>query len=94
MLSDSGEVSSKRVAAFLALVNLIVLSYISTFMSKDKITPEFMFDALAWVAGGGLGMTVLEKIFVGKYSAKESPAPVLKEDKSTEDKENPEDLAA
>lgn len=63
MLSSSGEVSSKRVAAFVVLINLIILAYISTYSSNEKITPEFMYDALALIAGGGLGLTVIEKIF-------------------------------
>lgn len=40
-------------------------------MSSDKITPEFMYDALALIAGGGLGLTVIEKIFVKKQTTSE-----------------------
>jgi hypothetical protein len=69
MLSSDGKISSKRFSAFFTLVNIIVLTYIATFLSKENQTPEFMFDALALIAGGGLGLTVIEKIF----SKKEDP---------------------
>jgi len=63
MFSSKGELSSKRVSAVFTLVNVIVLAYIATFRNDDHITPEFMFDALCLIAGGGLGLTVIEKIF-------------------------------
>ena len=69
MLSSDGKISSKRFSAFFTLVNIIILTYIATFLSKENQTPEFMFDALALIAGGGLGLTVIEKIF----SKKEDP---------------------
>ena len=66
MLSSDGKISSKRFSAFFTLVNIIILTYIATFLSKENQTPEFMFDALALIAGGGLGLTVIEKIFTKK----------------------------
>jgi lipoprotein signal peptidase len=66
MFSNGDEVSSKRFSAFFTLLNIIILAYIATFMSEEKITPEFMYDALALIAGGGLGLTVIEKIFSKK----------------------------
>jgi len=72
MFSSGGEVSSKRFSAFFTLFNIIVLAYVATFMSDDKVTPEFMYDALALIAGGGLGLTVIEKIFTKKDSASTS----------------------
>jgi lipoprotein signal peptidase len=69
MFSSGGEVSSKRFSAFFTLFNIIILAYIATFMSEDKTTPEFMYDALALIAGGGLGLTVIEKIFAKKDNA-------------------------
>jgi lipoprotein signal peptidase len=66
MLSTDGEVSSKRVAALFTLLNMIVLAYIATFTSADKVAPKFMYDALALIVGGGLGLTVIEKIFGNK----------------------------
>jgi lipoprotein signal peptidase len=73
MLSSDGKISSKRFSAFFTLVNIIVLTYIATFLSKENQTPEFMFDALALIAGGGLGLTVIEKIFSKKEDKKQSP---------------------
>jgi lipoprotein signal peptidase len=70
MLSSDGKISSKRFSAFFTLVNIIVLTYIATFLSKENQTPEFMFDALALIAGGGLGLTVIEKIFTKKEEPK------------------------
>jgi len=70
MLSSDGKISSKRFSAFFTLVNIIVLTYIATFLSKENQTTEFMFDALALIAGGGLGLTVIEKIFTKKDGSK------------------------
>jgi hypothetical protein len=66
MFSSKGELSSKRVSSVFTLLNIIVLAYIATFRNDDHITPEFMFDALCLIAGGGLGLTVIEKIFSKK----------------------------
>lgn len=63
LMSTSNKASSKRFAALFTLLNLIILTYIATFRSKDGVTPEFMFDSLCLIAGGGLGLTVLETIF-------------------------------
>ena len=73
LFSNGDEVSSKRFSAFFTLLNIIILAYIATIMSEDKATPEFMFDALALIAGGGLGLTVIEKIFSKKEDKKQSP---------------------
>ncbi len=79
MFSNGNDVSSKRFSAFFTLFNIIVLTYVATFMSDDKVTPEFMFDALALIAGGGLGLTVVEKIFTSKGKGgsdnQQNPAP-------------------
>ena len=58
--SDSG-VSSKRVISFIILINVIIFCYVATFLGK--IIPEFMFDGLALVGGGGIGLTAIENIF-------------------------------
>ena len=79
MLSSDGKISSKRFSAFFTLVNIIVLTYVATFLSDTKETPEFMFDALALIAGGGLGLTVIEKIFDRKN------APLKKETTETQE---------
>jgi hypothetical protein len=75
MFSNNNEVSSKRVASMFVLINVVILAYIATFRSKDGITPEFMYDSLCLIAGGGLGLTVIEKVLALKYKGKEeSPA--------------------
>ncbi len=66
LLSNGDAVSSKRVISLFVLVNLIILTYISTLHSQDKTTPEFMFESLSLIVGGGLGFTVIEKIFRDK----------------------------
>jgi len=50
-------------------------------MSAEKVTPEFMFDALALIAGGGLGLTVIEKIFT-KKEKNETVTPVETDQKT------------
>jgi len=66
VFSNEGDASSKRVASILALLVCINLSYIGTF--TDYKTPEYMFDGLLILAGGGLGLTVIESIFDKKNS--------------------------
>lgn len=68
MLSGKGSVSSKRFAAFFTLVNVIAMAYISTFNSKDEVTPDYIFYSLVIIVGSGLGLTVIEKIFMQKFS--------------------------
>jgi hypothetical protein len=70
LISSKSEYSSKRASAMFTLLNVIVLTYIATFRNNDHITPEFMFDALCLIAGGGLGLTVIEKIFDKKSTPK------------------------
>ena len=81
MFSNGDDVSSKRFSAFFTLLNIIILAYVATFMSAEKVTPEFMFDALALIAGGGLGLTVIEKIFTKKE--KSEAAPTIEADQKT-----------
>lgn len=70
LLSNENETSSKRFAALFTLVNLIAITWFATFKAENWVTPEFMYDALSLIAGGGLGLTVIEKIFSKKtYSS-------------------------
>lgn len=62
IISSNTAESSKRFVSVLAFFCIIVLCFIATF-SKDFVCPEFMFDALCLISGGGLGLTVIEKIF-------------------------------
>lgn len=66
VFSNDKDASSKRVASILALIVCINLSYIGTF--TEYKTPEYMFDGLLILAGGGLGLTVIESIFTKKKS--------------------------
>ena len=66
IFSNDKDASSKRVASILALLVCINLSYIGTF--TEYKCPEYMFDGLLILAGGGLGLTVIESIFTKKKS--------------------------
>jgi hypothetical protein len=70
IFSNESDASSKRVASILALLVCINLSYISTF--TEYKTPEYMFDGLLILAGGGLGLTVIESIFANKKKSNDS----------------------
>jgi hypothetical protein len=71
LLSSESDQSSKRFAALFTLVNLIAMTWVATLKDDKFITPEFMYDSLALIAGGGLGLTVIEKIFTKKGKAPE-----------------------
>lgn len=73
MFSSKSELSSKRFSAVFTLFNVIILTYVATFRNTDHITPEFMFDALCLIAGGGLGLTVIEKLLDKKNSKPKEP---------------------
>jgi len=73
LVSGNSETSSKRFSAMFTLLNLIILTYLAAW-KNNWLTPEFMFETLAIVAGGGLGLTVLEKIFK-KGNPIEPPTP-------------------
>jgi len=66
IFSNDKDASHKRVASILALLVCINLSYIGTF--TEYKTPEYMFDGLLILAGGGMGLTVIESIFTKKKS--------------------------
>jgi hypothetical protein len=72
LLSGQSETSSKRFAALFTLLNVIILAYVATFRSPEG-TPEYMYDALCLIAGGGLGLTVIEKIFSKKGGSDNTP---------------------
>jgi hypothetical protein len=65
IIQSNTEESSKRFISVVAFFCIIVLCFLGTF-SKDFVCPEFMFDALCLISGGGLGLTVIEKIFEKK----------------------------
>jgi hypothetical protein len=63
ILSSQTEASSKRFAAIISLFSIVIITFLATFRAERWVTPEFMFDALVIITGGGLGLTVIEKIF-------------------------------
>ena len=77
LVSGDSETSSKRFASLITLAVVISLAYIATFRNDDHITPEFMFDALCLLVGGGLGLTAIENVFKTKQQAK-NEAPTQK----------------
>ena len=70
LLSGNSDTSSKRFAALLSLFVVISLAYIATYKNEEHITPEFMFDSIALIAGGGLGLTVIENVVKMKQQVK------------------------
>ena len=84
LLSGTSDTSSKRFASLLALAVLISLAYIATYKDEKHITPEFMFDSLALIAGGGLGLTVIENVVKMKQQAKSNSNEAPKQDNPDE----------
>lgn len=70
LLSGNSDTSSKRFASLIALAVVIVLAFIATYKDEKHITPEFMFDSIALIAGGGLGLTVIENVVKLKQQGK------------------------
>jgi hypothetical protein len=65
MVSENKEVSSKRVAGIFALVNGVVLAYLSI---KYDIK-EWSFNGLLTFSGIALGLTTINQIFEKKSNA-------------------------
>jgi hypothetical protein len=65
MVSEDKEVSSKRVAGIFALVNGVVLAYLSI---KYDIK-EWSFNGLLTFSGIALGLTTINQIFEKKPNA-------------------------
>jgi hypothetical protein len=64
LMGDGSDVSSKRFSGIVTFINLIGLAYVATI--KSGVTPEYMYDTLALLCGGFLGLTTLEAIFAKK----------------------------
>lgn len=65
LLSSKSPTSSKRFATLITLISIIVLAFMAAFKDDKWITPQFMFESLAWITAGGLGVTVMEN-FINK----------------------------
>lgn len=72
MLSADGEISSKRVASLFVLINVVILAYMAS-IKNNGVLPDYMFDALCLIIGGGLGLTSIEAIF-RKKEEKDKPS--------------------
>jgi hypothetical protein len=69
LLSEGTAVSSKRFSGLITLLNLIILTYISTV--KNGTTPEYMYTTLAFLVGSLLGLTSIERIMMQKDDKKD-----------------------
>jgi amino acid permease len=59
MLSESADVSHKRVIVVSFAICIVIFCFVGTYTSK--IIPEFMFDGLCLIVAGGMGLTILDK---------------------------------
>ena len=85
LISGSSETSSKRFASLVTLAVVISLAYIATFRNSDHITPEFMFNALCLIVGGGLGLTAIENVAKLRQQTKDTtPTETPKQDNPDE----------
>jgi lipoprotein signal peptidase len=66
--SDTPE-SSKRFIGIISFICVAFLSILGTFTKYQ--CPEYMYNALCLISGGGLGLTVIEKIFQKKPNSEE-----------------------
>lgn len=65
LISANDGTSSKRVVSIIAFLNVLGMAWVSQF-TEYKVD-EYVFDGLLLLAGAGLGLTVIEKIFT-KYN--------------------------
>jgi hypothetical protein len=70
LLSGKSDTSSKRFVSIVILFNLIAMTWVATIYDENRVTPEFMYDALTIIAGSGLGLSVIEKVFLKKEDVK------------------------
>lgn len=49
------------------------MAFLAAFKAANWVVPEFMFDGLAWLAAGALGLTAAESIFMKKKSLPSPP---------------------
>lgn len=73
MLSADGEISSKRVASLFVLLNVVIMAYVAS-LKNNGVLPEYMFNALCLIIGGGLGLTSIEAIFKKKDENNNTPS--------------------
>ena len=59
MLSESADVSHKRVIIVVFAICILIFCFVGTYTSK--VIPEFMFDSICWIVAGGMGLTILDK---------------------------------
>ena len=71
LLSASDDVSSKRVAGLLVLVNIIAFCYMA--ILRNLVLPDFMFESICFLAGGLLGLTTVENVFNKKKDPPSDP---------------------
>ena len=57
------------------------MTWVATFADEKHVTPQFMYDALILIAGGGLGLSVIEKIFLKKEDVNLAKAKKADEEK-------------
>jgi hypothetical protein len=81
LLSSNGSISSKRFAALLVLVNIIVFTWLAT-VNTDYKTPEYMYESLVLFCAGSLGITGFETIF-GKKKNDDSSSQNTQKDQTT-----------
>lgn len=73
LLSSTDESSSKRFSAIVIVLSLVSMAFLAAFKAANWVVPEFMFDGLAWLAAGALGLTAAESIFMKKKSSPPPP---------------------
>ena len=81
LLSNESSTSSKRFTALFIMLNLIGMTWVATFADEKHVTPQFMYDALILIAGGGLGLSVIEKIFLKKEDVNLAKAKITDDEK-------------
>ena len=76
LFSDSNEINENTfvgVMSFFAMIIILIMDIISSFLNKPTVVKEFIFDGFLYLTLGAFGWTVAGRIFKKKPTTKETP---------------------
>ena len=87
LFSDSNEINENTfvgVMSFFAMIIILIMDIISSFLNKPSVVKEFIFDGFLYLTLGAFGWTVAGRIFKKKTTPEQ---PVENSQETTESQE-------